>query len=150
MKSQEVQNAIRWIDALDPMNGFKKTTSALGHRINAGNDQKSDWSYCCFGVGCRIMNYETVDFERSYDHRLESDMGLNTMHGLFMDPITRLGHFSEFSNSYNEPIRYLTDINDVVYKYDMDFKNVRNFILENLKYIFVPSVAKELEIHYSK
>ena len=142
---KQIQNAIVWINALDPKEGFKKTTGRLGREL-----KDKTMTYCCLGVGCKVLDLP-VDFDRLFSYELIDQVGLNDVSGLFLDPKERKTHKSEYLlENGNDRISHLTDINDIVFKEDTDFSGMRTFILENLQYIFVPQVAEGLKKHYNK
>ncbi len=134
------KNAIKWIDALKPEVGFRKTTDRLG-RI----EEQGKMSYCCLGVACRTMEYTLVDFSAPTNHDLTEDLGLHDAEGLLERFIDDNGNVEKPTTSYSR----LSMINDKVFKDDTDFKNIREFILKNIRFIFVRPVADELQIHYT-
>ena len=157
---QQIRNAIRWINSLDPKVGYKKTVEQLGkligddfldNKLLSGGAQKiknkkKDMAYCCLGVGCRVMDYTCIDYTDGYYERLEDDMGINP-EAEFLHPVTRKKHALIYPGGRGE---YITSMNDTGYRHDKDFKRVQKFFLRNLKYIFVPEVAEGLKKHFKK
>ena len=143
---QRIANAIKWLDAMLVKSGYKKTVQMLGEK-NSGckevKDPKNDMSYCCLGVGCRVMNYTDVEFSSEFHDGLENDMGLFNSRGSFKDN-------QEFTIQGHKYISSLDTLNDDAYHDDVDFRNIRKFILSHLDLVFVPAVAKGLKKHYKK
>lgn len=157
---QQVVNAVRWIDALDPKNGYHKTINHLGVLCDprtgwkSVKDHKNELQFCCLGVACHVLGFHEQDpyvFTNSYSgqQRLGEPLGFIGS-SLFFDnadtslPTAKRIFIKGHEFSYNS----LVDINDYAYKGDTDFKNVRAFILDHLEYIFLPEVAKGIKEHY--
>ncbi len=171
--TERIENAIRWIDSLDPKEGYKKTTNKLGrikqNRIpnspkiyfDEVKNFKEEAEYCCLGVACLSMNMQgRIDLNDTYDKDLEFPLGLNES--------------SKFKNENGDDVRIefnrdgtsnwvrhtlpikgydyyaLPDVNDRLFRDDKDFSRIREFILDNLRYIFIPRVAEALKVHYKK
>ena len=161
--SRQVKNAVKWLEALKGNSGFKKTVSQLGKLPNDEDDIydpdwnvkdiKKDMRYCCLGVACRVMKYKDVEFSNEVHGVLPDDIGLFDEYGTFKKMPEGAG--DEILEADETPIKYenftvkgLTDLNDEVFLSDTNFKNVRNFIMNNLEYVFIPSVAKGLKEHF--
>ncbi len=156
---QQVVNAVKWIDALDPKNGYQKTINHLGVLCAPTSwkdvkDHKKEMKFCCLGVACHVLGFHEEDpyvFTNSYSgqQRLGEPLGFIGS-SLFFDnadtslPIGKKIFIKGLDFSYNS----LVDINDYAYMHDNDFKNVRAFIMEHLEYIFLPEVAKGIKEHY--
>ncbi len=167
---KRIENAIKWIDALDPKNGFKKTVGALGHLDKSDSkdllktwfqvkDLKTEGKFCCLGVACVLNDIKTyVDptditkreypiFMIGYDIRLEDILGLCNA-GLF-----KSGPMLLEDRARSKELRtYISimEVNDSFYSDDKDFTNMHRFILDNLEEIFHDRVAKGLRKHYSR
>jgi hypothetical protein len=146
-------NAIKWIDALKGgKNGFKKGVESLGQYIRTFDedgwlidiDTSSEFpnSYCCLGVGCRVLNIEE-NWVHEFSEKLTERVGLYDSEGSFYDPATE-----------NEVVLMgktsIAEVNDGVYSTDTTFTNMRKFILNHIDNIFIPPVAKKLKQHYGK
>mgnify|MGYP001008615942 CR=1 FL=1 len=135
------KNAIKWIDALRPEVGFRKTISKLGQM-----DEQGKMSYCCLGVACRTMEYTDIDFNAPTNDDLVDDLGLHDREGSLRSIVTQDGCVEKPSSSWWR----LTMINDKAFGKDFDFKNMRDFIIKNIRFLFVKEVAEELNKHYNK
>ena len=167
---QQIANSIKWIDALDPKNGFKKTAGALGHLDKEYpkdtwktwfdvKDLKVEGKFCCLGVACVLNDIKTfVDpadvtereypvFMIGYDKRLGDILGLYNA-GIFKSGDMLL----EDRARGKDPRGYhsIMEVNDLFYSDDKDFTNMHRFILDNLEEIFHDQVAKGLRKHYSR
>ena len=137
---KRIANAIKWIDALDPKEGYKKSTSQLGIVVSEFckvNDPKKDMKYCCLGVACRVMGYEDVDYAEYFRDSLVDDMGLFGVAGKFKNDQRILDQLT------------LADLNDLTFNSKNDFKEIRDIILDNFDLIFIPEVAEGLKRHYN-
>ena len=170
-----IENAIRWIDALDTKEGYRKTINRLGRvdqpealgkrKIFAHvKDYKTEARFCCLGVACLSLKMENeIDLSTSYDNSVEYPLGLNTG-AAFMDMgfasvklrLKEDGSTEVFDRNHVPEgsiavfFESLPDINDRLFEKDVDFSRVRKFILENLDYTFIPEVAEGLKKHYNK
>ena len=157
---ERIKNAIKWIDALDPKEGYRKTIGKLG-RLNSGEtdeawsevqDHKAEGSYCCLGIACitlglwkeKVTGYNI--FQHGYEQRLENLMGVNPS-CMFLD---RDKKTVQVFYKLFEAITCLMRVNDSTYMLDKDFSNMREFILDNLSLIFKPEVALGLKTHYTR
>lgn len=120
---QQAENAVKWLNALKS-GRYKKTVGILG----------DDTGYCCLGVGCKVMKLENVDYSFGTDDRLVQLIGLRSDSGGFDRKIT-IGE----RDTYN-----LTGVNDDIFPKDKNFKNVHQFIVDNIRRVFRPAVAKVL------
>lgn len=159
---QRTENAIVWIDSLDPKEGYKKTIGQLGIRLKGNindwdsvKDLKEEGMYCCLGVACvefSLLKDEYTDlgnlsnFSNGYDSRLEDLLGLN-FNGLFFDREKGRIQVIEMDKSV---MNCLMGVNDHLHEHDPDFSNMRSFILENLSLLFKPEVSEGLKKHYNK
>lgn len=169
---QQIANSIKWIDNLDPKEGYKKTISFLGVRTDGQgglrstddwedvNDFKAEGHYCCLGVACVTLGiiraenkngdpHDKFVFKQGTDLRLTEQLGFLANSGIF----STLDDYAEspVPTVKGEPhfgFEGLISFNDSLYQSDTDFTNMRNVILENLDIIFIPKVAAGLKKHY--
>lgn len=141
----QATNAIKWIDSLKGgKKGFKKGTGSLGqHFIHTEHDDQTPDTYCCLGVGCRVLDVDITHWWESFSREFSLRVGLNDSEGIFLDPKTRLGVTIE---GYID----IAEVNDDLYSMDTDFKRMRVFILKHLDKMFIPGVAEKLKQHYGK
>jgi hypothetical protein len=132
----QATNAIKWIDALKGgKRGYKKGIFSLGQKVNHNTNEPQ--SYCCLGVGCKVLNVKVDDWGVSYDETFTKLVGLYNNEGYLNNKVI------DFNDC-------LTGINDFVYSGDKTFTNIRKFILKHLDDIFIPPVASKLKQHYGK
>lgn len=139
---QKVDNAIKWLNALRPEAGFKKTIGKLCEYIPYTDEKE----YCCLGVGCTALQYNEITFvDNIISPQLKVDVGLNNSEGRFEK------NNKPVSITINgRTIMSLASLNDEAYKSDKNFKNIHKFIMDNLDIVFIPEVAKGLKRHYSR
>lgn len=121
---QMIANAILWIEALKS-GKYQKGVGALGV------EKDGEWSYCCLGVGCKVLNIDE-NYARGYSGKLMYQIGLTTEVGYF-----------DFSRNC------LTQCNDYTYEDDKDFTNMVRAILGNIDDLFIEPVAEGLKKHYN-
>ena len=126
---QQFENAVKWIDALKS-GEYRKTTCQLGKEDGAGN-----WSYCCLGVGCKVLGLHTSMLQ-AVSFELKDSVGLNYANGNFRT-------LQGFSDS-------LTLLNDTEFSKDKGFENMVPYIIDNIDTLFRDEVAKLLKEHYKK
>ncbi len=56
---QMIANAILWIEALKS-GKYQKGVGALGV------EKDGEWTYCCLGVGCKVLKVSTHPFSKNY------------------------------------------------------------------------------------
>ena len=151
---EKIANAIKWIDALKPEAGFKKTVNKLKKTYNPKSisydflydeKNKDETRYCCLGVACEVLNRE-IKVGQSSERALLDEMGLREEEGQFQDVDGEPIDVYAGNGAY----RHLTTVNDACYRHDDDFTNMRKFIIDNLEAIFVNDVAVGLRQYYGK
>lgn len=169
---QQIANSIKWIDNLDPNEGFKKTISFLGVRTDGQGgfrntddwedvrDFKTEGQYCCLGVACVTLGiirtenkyddpHDKFVFKQGTEQRLTEKLGFIHDSGLF-------GTLDDYADNPVPTVKGIPQLgfeglisfNDCLYNSDNDFTNMRNVILENLDIIFIPKVAQALKEYY--
>lgn len=136
---QQIANAIKWIDALDPKSGFKKTVAKLG------NGDPDNPRYCCLGVACKVLDKPNINWEALVHTPLCDDLGICTSTATFIRSVE-----VKTDKGFKMKASSLTLLNDSVYPHDNDFKNIHEFILSHLDIVFIKGVAEGLKEHYNK
>jgi len=132
MKEKQTENIIKWLDALPK---YRKTYELLGKK-----DKNNEWSYCCLGVGCRVMNVRNVNFEDPSDMRITLKLSLNSDEGAF----------NPFVNVNDRYVTSLTGMNDETFYGDKDFTNMRKAMLLTLdSWIKDKDVCKAVKKHFA-
>lgn len=149
------QNAIRWIDALKPEAGFKKTVHKLKktYKPNLGFSRdyltseryKDQTRYCCLGVACEVLGRE-INVGDYVSIHLMDDVGLKQIEGQLTDGEGKAVYV--YAKGSSQKFNYLTVVNDDAYPHDDDFSNIREFILDNIEFIFISEVARGLKEHF--
>jgi hypothetical protein len=129
---KQTENIIKWLDALP---NYRKIHGKLG-RKNA----KNKWSYCCLGVGCRVMDVRKVDFSIGMEERLVPKLSMKN----------ECGEFDMLLKVNDCLVSSLVDINDHPFAADNDFTHQRKAMLLTLDYwIKDKDVCKAVKKHFA-
>lgn len=110
---QIAQNWVKWLDAL-ASGKYKKTIKTL-HRHVDGEER-----HCCLGVAQICLGIPREDYARAMDIRLIEPLGLATSCGLS-------------SNSLPDNGKFITELNDLTYEKDLDFRNMHRELLADIE-----------------
>ncbi len=124
MTTQEQSaNATKWLEAL--LSGkYKQNTNA---RLKIGD------TYCCWGVGCELMNIHIQEGESAWNNDLGDKIGWSS------------GQHPDISPKV-EGVNYLWSLNDGL---KWPFERIAKWLIEHAETNFIPDVAQAIKTHFA-